>query len=574
MTGHGGWPLTAFCDPDGVPFHCGTYFPPEPRQGMPSFRDGDGGGRRRPGSSSARRSAGPPVGPASSSARSRGSRRRRARSTPAILDEAVGALADRVDPVNGGFGGAPKFPPASALDLLLARGVTEPVELTLDAMAAGGIHDQLGGGFARYSVDARWLVPHFEKMLYDNALLARTYLRGVAGARARALPRGLPRDPRMGARRDARPRGRLLLGARRRLRGESRAASTPGPPRRPDAALDDAGLEHAEHRRLRAHLGIGARPATSRAAASCTSPAVWTRSRPPASTPPARRCSQARAKRVRPGPRRQAPARLERAHGRRAGRGGRGARRAPLRRRRGRLRRLHPRDDARRRRPPAADLQRRPRAPQRLPGGPRLPARGAADVYEATLRSASLPGGARDRRRDDRALRRRRERRLLHHLRRPRGADRPPQGPRRPSRSVGQLVRRPRPAAPRGAERRGGLRGAGRRRPPAARRAGAQPPRGLRLPARRDRLLRLPDPRGRADRARPADRPPIDEPPRRPVPLPAHASSPRRRGGRRRAGAARRPPGPRRRRGRLRLRALRLQGAGRDARGARGAARA
>jgi uncharacterized protein YyaL (SSP411 family) len=78
----------------------------------------------------------------------------------------------------GGFGGAPKFPPASTLELLLARGVTDVVELTLDAMAAGGIYDQVGGGFARYSVDASWLVPHFEKMLYDNALLARVYLHG------------------------------------------------------------------------------------------------------------------------------------------------------------------------------------------------------------------------------------------------------------------------------------------------------------------------------------------------------------------------------------------------------------
>ena len=78
----------------------------------------------------------------------------------------------------GGFGGAPKFPPASALELLLARGEREVVETTLDAMLAGGIYDQLGGGFARYSVDAAWLVPHFEKMLYDNALLARAYLHG------------------------------------------------------------------------------------------------------------------------------------------------------------------------------------------------------------------------------------------------------------------------------------------------------------------------------------------------------------------------------------------------------------
>jgi uncharacterized protein YyaL (SSP411 family) len=97
---------------------------------------------------------------------------------PAILDEAVVALRGQADRQRGGFGGAPKFPPASALELLLARGETQIPELTLDAMARGGIHDQVGGGFARYAVDENWLVPHFEKMLYDNALLARAYLHG------------------------------------------------------------------------------------------------------------------------------------------------------------------------------------------------------------------------------------------------------------------------------------------------------------------------------------------------------------------------------------------------------------
>ncbi len=176
MTGGGGWPLTAFCDPDGVPFHCGTYFPPVSRGGMPSFmsvmeavtaawamqRDEIGAAAAR-----TREQLGA-IGRMPASA---------AEIDPAILDEAIPALLAGVDEVNGGFGSAPKFPPASALDLLLARGEHEPVELTLDAMAAGGIHDQLGGGFSRYSVDAGWIVPHFEKMLYDNALLARSYLR-------------------------------------------------------------------------------------------------------------------------------------------------------------------------------------------------------------------------------------------------------------------------------------------------------------------------------------------------------------------------------------------------------------
>ncbi len=176
MTGQGGWPLTAFADPDGVPFHGGTYFPPAPRQGMPSFRmvleAVDEAWRERRAEIDA------------AAGRTREQLGAIARLSPApgepsaeLVEAAVATLRERLDPVNGGFGGAPKFPPASALDLLLARGEHEAVELTLDAMAAGGIHDQLGGGFSRYSVDAGWLVPHFEKMLYDNALLARTYLR-------------------------------------------------------------------------------------------------------------------------------------------------------------------------------------------------------------------------------------------------------------------------------------------------------------------------------------------------------------------------------------------------------------
>ncbi|MCB0865851.1 MAG: thioredoxin domain-containing protein [Solirubrobacterales bacterium] len=179
MTGHGGWPLTAFCDPDGVPFHCGTYFPPEPRQGMPSFRMVLEAVNE---AWSAQREE---IDAAADRTRSQLGSIGRIEPTvddvdTAIASDAATALLDRLDPVNGGFGGAPKFPPASALDLLLAQGGErehDAVRLTLDAMAAGGIHDQLGGGFARYAVDSRWLVPHFEKMLYDNALLARTYLR-------------------------------------------------------------------------------------------------------------------------------------------------------------------------------------------------------------------------------------------------------------------------------------------------------------------------------------------------------------------------------------------------------------
>jgi uncharacterized protein YyaL (SSP411 family) len=177
MTGHGGWPLTAFCDSEGVPFYGGTYFPPEPRQGMPSFRmvleavaESWGSQRERIAESAERiRAQLGAVARASPSAEPVG---------PEILEGAVQRLRMAADMRNGGFGAAPKFPPADALEFLLARREPDVVELTLDRMACGGIHDQVGGGFARYAVDASWLVPHFEKMLYDNALLARAYLHG------------------------------------------------------------------------------------------------------------------------------------------------------------------------------------------------------------------------------------------------------------------------------------------------------------------------------------------------------------------------------------------------------------
>ena len=178
MTGQGGWPTTVFLTPAGRPFYAGTYFPPEPRHGLPSFRQllhaiaeawderrGDleeqaerlvaalgGSGRLEPGT---------------------------ADPGAALLETAEQGLARDYEPAFGGFGRAPKFPPASALELLLRRGGPEAetmVRGTLDGMAAGGLYDVVGGGFHRYSVDARWLVPHFEKMLYDNALLVPAYL--------------------------------------------------------------------------------------------------------------------------------------------------------------------------------------------------------------------------------------------------------------------------------------------------------------------------------------------------------------------------------------------------------------
>src|SRR3954466_2126214 len=175
LTGQGGWPLTVFLTPAGEPFYGGTYFPPEPRHGMPSFRQvlravADAY-RERPDDVAAQAEA------------LLGARRRSAETEPsheplteALLAEAERGLLSQLDPRWGGFGHEPKFPPASALEFLLRRGRLDAVRLTLDGMAAGGMYDLVGGGFHRYSVDAEWLVPHFEKMLYDNALLVPPYL--------------------------------------------------------------------------------------------------------------------------------------------------------------------------------------------------------------------------------------------------------------------------------------------------------------------------------------------------------------------------------------------------------------
>jgi uncharacterized protein YyaL (SSP411 family) len=207
MTGQGGWPMTVFMTPDREPFFCGTYFPREQfqrlvlgvaqawQQDRPAVTDrarqvaatlaeqmqgggsgpgaGPGAGRSGPGDGLM---AGPDGGSGLVSA-------------PELLtpasDEAVAALESIYDAARGGFGGAPKFPPSMVLEFLLRRHERDPgepgklalrmAEGTLRAMASGGMYDQLGGGFARYSVDAGWVVPHFEKMLYDNALLARVY---------------------------------------------------------------------------------------------------------------------------------------------------------------------------------------------------------------------------------------------------------------------------------------------------------------------------------------------------------------------------------------------------------------
>ncbi|MFC4560558.1 thioredoxin domain-containing protein [Nocardiopsis mangrovi] len=176
MTGQGGWPMTVFLTPDGAPFYCGTYFPRgrfqqlltavsrawgEERHGVVEQ------GRRIVDALSAPRSLGGAGAPGADA-----------------LDTAVAVLADEYDAAHGGFGGAPKFPPSMLLSFLLAQHARtgdprsrDMAAGTAEAMARGGMYDQIGGGFARYCVDAAWIVPHFEKMLYDNALLLRAYTR-------------------------------------------------------------------------------------------------------------------------------------------------------------------------------------------------------------------------------------------------------------------------------------------------------------------------------------------------------------------------------------------------------------
>ena len=180
MTGRGGWPMTVFLTPGGAPYFGGTYFPPVARGGLPGFptvlraaHDAYREGREdveRIGSE-LRRALAPPPLPVGDDP------------SPEVVTRAAARLVEQSDARHGGFGGAPKFPHPAALELLLRRGfagadgaAAAAVRTTLDRMLRGGIFDQLGGGFHRYSVDDRWAVPHFEKMLYDNAQLAVVYL--------------------------------------------------------------------------------------------------------------------------------------------------------------------------------------------------------------------------------------------------------------------------------------------------------------------------------------------------------------------------------------------------------------
>src|SRR5215213_847675 len=182
MTHHGGWPMTVFLTPDAVPFYGGTYFPPQDRYNIPGFP------RVLLGVADAYKERQDEIRETGTSLITE---LRRLSETggsdhsiePELLDAAYAGMIGNYDSVNGGFGGAPKFPPAMALEFLLRtyirtnnRDALQMVSHTCRKMANGGMYDQLGGGFHRYSTDSRWLVPHFEKMLYDNALLSRLYL--------------------------------------------------------------------------------------------------------------------------------------------------------------------------------------------------------------------------------------------------------------------------------------------------------------------------------------------------------------------------------------------------------------
>ncbi|HET7234915.1 MAG TPA: thioredoxin domain-containing protein [Actinomycetota bacterium] len=181
LSGHGGWPLTAFLTPEGKPFYAGTYFPDEDRHGMPAFRKvlsaiADVWVTRRGEAEMQSAKVLEAVGRASRLGASREPL------ADDVLQNAFARLRGAFDPRWGGFGGAPKFPQPMTLEFVLRmhpRGMPDALDMvtrTLDAMAAGGMYDQVGGGFHRYSTDERWHVPHFEKMLYDNALLVRLYV--------------------------------------------------------------------------------------------------------------------------------------------------------------------------------------------------------------------------------------------------------------------------------------------------------------------------------------------------------------------------------------------------------------
>ena len=292
ISGQGGWPMTVFCDPEGVPFYGGTYFPPEEGRGMPSFKmvmeavlDAFEGRRDelRERAPETRRRLGA-IGAVEPDGETPGEE---------LLAAAVSALLEAADVERGGFGGAPKFPPASALELLLARGETAPVERTLDAMMAGGIYDQIGGGFCRYAVDAIGSCPTSRRCSTTTRCWRgptctagrRSATSATAGSSRR---RSNGRCARCAAPRAASTRPSTPI---RRAR---RAASTPGPRRR-------SVRRSARGPTRRWPSTASPRRATSRAATSSTWSAARRRRNRRSSPKSAGCCSNTRERRVRPG---------------------------------------------------------------------------------------------------------------------------------------------------------------------------------------------------------------------------------------------------------------------------------
>ncbi len=268
LTGHGGWPMSVFLTPDQVPYYGGTYWPPQPRQGTPSFRQvleavADAWENKREDVEENAQNVKQFLEAASNRVP------KETELSEELLDEALKAFAQSFDGKYGGFGNAPKFPQPSNIEFLQrfirrrndARAI-RMVELTLDQMAAGGIYDQLGGGFHRYSVDAQWLVPHFEKMLYDNAQLVQVYLDGYRQLGHATLRNRCPANPSLGAARNDRPRRRFLLHPGRRHR-RGRGAFLPL-----DSGRRSTRCSPRKTRRLQSSIGASNRAATSKAARS------------------------------------------------------------------------------------------------------------------------------------------------------------------------------------------------------------------------------------------------------------------------------------------------------------------
>ena len=397
ITRSGGWPNSVFLTPDLKPFFAGTYFPPADARGRPGFPQGPAGPARGVALPASRAA---PAGRAwwrrrCSEHLGSGRRARRARSPGAELVDAVReGLAARFDPEWGGFGPAPKFPSPANLFFLLERAADdearEMLVTTLDRMARGGLMDQLAGGFHRYSTDEAWLVPHFEKMLYDNASLAWLY----AEASALAPGAGFDRVARFTLdfvlREMTGPEGGFLSAIDAETDGHEGAYYTW------TAEELDAALPGPEGRLFRAVYGLegpppfeGERyvlflhtPLAEQARAGGLSEAELLRRLEPGR----RALLEARARRERPGHRRQGARRLERPHDRRDGARGGAPRRAAL----------HRGGRARRRLRALADGGRGGRhAAPRLPRGPRARRRPSSTTTRSSWRGSSSCTGRR-----------------------------------------------------------------------------------------------------------------------------------------------------------------------------------